>query len=103
MFTVPKGCECKKMQVCPQFYKVTVLGACGHLGRALAFQLKQVDHISLLALYDLKNSRTLALDLSHINTPCKVYHFYGEQSLQYALRVSKFIFIFCQLAKEQCG
>lgn len=67
--------------------KATIIGACGHLGQALAFQMKISSLVRTLALYDIKNSRHVALDLCHIDNSTKVNHFHGSNSLSYALEV----------------
>ncbi|XP_033219700.1 probable malate dehydrogenase, mitochondrial [Belonocnema kinseyi] len=52
--------------------KVAILGAAGNTGRCLSLFLKQSSIVDELALYDIKSTRGLAMELSHIDTRCKV-------------------------------
>jgi len=49
-----------------------VLGAAGGIGQPLSLLLKDVDAISHLSLYDVRNTPGVAADLGHINTKAKV-------------------------------
>ncbi|KAF9125462.1 hypothetical protein BGW39_007385 [Mortierella sp. 14UC] len=64
--------------------KVVVCGAAGGIGQPLSLLLKQADHISHLALYDVVNAPGVAADLSHINTRSTVTG-HGKESMDDAL------------------
>ncbi|CCH40800.1 Malate dehydrogenase [Wickerhamomyces ciferrii] len=55
--------------------KVTVLGAAGGIGQPLSLLLKLSSQIDELSLYDIRLSKGVATDLSHINTNVKVTGF----------------------------
>ncbi|CAN1137904.1 Malate dehydrogenase, chloroplastic [Linum perenne] len=63
------------------FYKVAVLGAAGGIGQPLSLMLKMSPLISTLNLYDIANVKGVAADLSHCNTPAKVFDFTGASEL----------------------
>ncbi|XP_030761667.1 uncharacterized protein LOC115886577 [Sitophilus oryzae] len=74
--------------------KVTVVGAAGKIGQALCLMLKQSPLIDELCVHDLKNTATgLGLELSHIDTKCKVSSFHGKDNLQIALQNSKIVVV----------
>lgn len=52
--------------------KVTVLGAAGGIGQPLSLLLKLSSYVDELSLYDIRLSKGVATDLSHINTKVKV-------------------------------
>ncbi|CCK71447.1 malate dehydrogenase MDH1 KNAG_0H00310 [Huiozyma naganishii CBS 8797] len=60
-------------------YKVTVLGACGGIGQPLSLLMKLNDKVTDLRLYDIKNAKGVATDLSHIPTNSVVTGFSPEQ------------------------
>lgn len=68
--------------------KVTICGACGHLGQTLAFLLKQSPLVDLLSLYDMDETFGLAMDLSHIDTRCRVQAYSGCCEIMDSLIVS---------------
>jgi malate dehydrogenase len=53
--------------------KVALLGAAGGIGQPLALLLKMNKLITELALYDIANVVGVAADISHCNTPVKVW------------------------------
>ncbi|SMN22342.1 similar to Saccharomyces cerevisiae YKL085W MDH1 Mitochondrial malate dehydrogenase, catalyzes interconversion of malate and oxaloacetate [Maudiozyma saulgeensis] len=61
-------------------YKVTVLGACGGIGQPLSLLMKLNDKVTDLRLYDIKNAKGVATDISHIPTNSKVTGFSAEES-----------------------
>ena len=54
-----------------------MLGAAGGIGQPLALLLKQNPLITELSLYDIVGTPGVAADLSHIETPAKVYACYS--------------------------
>lgn len=64
--------------------KVVVCGAAGGIGQPLSLLLKQSEHITHLALYDVVNAPGVAADLSHINTRSTVTG-YGKEAMDEAL------------------
>jgi len=54
-------------------FKVALLGAAGGIGQPLALLLKMNRLVGELALYDVANVVGVAADISHCNTPVKVY------------------------------
>lgn len=71
--------RCGKASKCcnPPKIKVTVCGACGQLGQTVAFLLKQSPLVEVLSLYDMDDTVGLAMDLSHIDTRCRVQAYAG--------------------------
>ncbi|KAF9139437.1 hypothetical protein BGX30_007973 [Mortierella sp. GBA39] len=64
--------------------KVVICGAAGGIGQPLSLLLKQSEHITHLALYDVVNAPGVAADLSHINTRSTVTG-YGKEAIDEAL------------------
>ncbi|EOA89157.1 hypothetical protein ACJQWK_09591 [Exserohilum turcicum] len=52
--------------------KAVVAGASGGIGQPLSLLLKNCQHVTELALYDVVNTPGVATDLSHISTPAVV-------------------------------
>lgn len=65
-------------QTSRQLYKVSILGACGGIGQPLSLLMKLNNKVTNLSLYDLKNAKGVATDLSHIPTLAKVEGFTPE-------------------------
>lgn len=81
----------KKQTVSNQFspqasFKVAVLGAAGGIGQPLALLIKMSPLVSALHLYDIANVKGVAADLSHCNTPSKVFDFTGPSELANCLK-----------------
>lgn len=76
-------------------YKVSVLGACGGIGQPLSLLLKLNGKVTSLNLYDLKNAKGVASDLSHIPTNSTVRGFNADEpdALQNALKDSDVVVI----------
>ncbi|CCF57387.1 hypothetical protein KAFR_0C03960 [Kazachstania africana CBS 2517] len=64
----------------PNLYKVTVLGACGGIGQPLSLLLKLNNKVTDLRLYDIKNAKGVATDLSHIPTASKVNGYSADEN-----------------------
>ncbi|CAG9865361.1 unnamed protein product [Phyllotreta striolata] len=80
--------------------KVTVVGAAGKIGRALALMLKQSILIDELSLYDLKNTAGIAAELNCIDTTCKVTGLWGRNRLEDALKDSNLVVSLASSHKE---
>lgn len=76
-------------------YKVSVLGACGGIGQPLSLLLKLNAKVTNLNLYDLKNAKGVATDLSHIPTNSTVRGFNADEpdALHNALQGSDLVVI----------
>ncbi|CAL9730236.1 malate dehydrogenase, cytoplasmic [Monosporozyma unispora] len=76
-------------------YKVSVLGACGGIGQPLSLLLKLNPKVTSLNLYDLKNAKGVATDLSHIPTNSTVKGFSADEAdgLHNALKDSDLVVI----------
>ncbi|KAK5959172.1 malate dehydrogenase MDH1 PWA37_003860 [Arxiozyma heterogenica] len=76
-------------------YKVSVLGACGGIGQPLSLLLKLNEKVTGLNLYDLKNAKGVATDLSHIPTNSTVRGFNADEpdALHNALKDSDVVVI----------
>lgn len=72
---------------CPAM-KVTVCGASGQIGQPLSLMLKQCPYIDELNLFDICGACGVGLELSHVDTKCKVRAFTGKEQLKESLRVS---------------
>ena len=69
-------------------YKVALLGASGGIGQPLALLLKLNKLVGELSLYDVVNVVGVAADLSHCNTPVKVYVEVSTPYFQFDQKVS---------------
>lgn len=69
--------------------KVTICGANGQLGQAMAFLLKQSPLVDVLSLYDMDDTVGTAMDLSHIDTRCRVEAYSGCCEIMDALNVCR--------------
>ncbi|PSN34678.1 malate dehydrogenase [Blattella germanica] len=81
-------------------FKVTVCGASGGIGQPLSLMLKQSQIIQELALYDVKNTRGVAMDIGHVDTKCKVEAFTGHQELGDALADATIVLIAAGLPRK---
>jgi hypothetical protein len=72
---------------------VAVLGAAGGIGQPLSLLMKLSPHVSELSLYDVVNTPGVAVDLSHINTACKVRGYVGAAQLGDALKGCQLVII----------
>lgn len=72
---------------------VTVIGASGGIGQPLSLLLKMNRFVKRLSLYDRSKPPGVAVDLSHINTPCHVMGVRGEANLSQALNGSDIVII----------
>lgn len=71
---------------------MAVVGASGGVGQPLSLLLKLNSLVSHLALYDIAPfTHGVAVDLSHINTPCRVTCHKGEEELAEAIRCKSVI------------
>lgn len=67
--------------------RITVCGASGSIGQPLSLMLKQCPYIDELALYDLTGACGVGLELSHVDTKCKVRAYTGKEQLKESLKV----------------
>ncbi|CAB3220296.1 unnamed protein product [Arctia plantaginis] len=75
-------------------YKVAVVGASGGIGQPLSLLLKLNSLVSHLALHDIAPiTPGVAVDLSHINTPCRVTSHKGPEQLAEAIRCASVVVI----------
>ncbi|XP_039753492.1 malate dehydrogenase, mitochondrial-like [Pararge aegeria] len=84
---------------CPDGMKVTICGAAGCTGQPLALLLKQCPLLDEIALYDICATCGQGMELSHVDTKCKVSSFSGRHMLCDALRGSKVVII---VARNNC-
>ncbi|KAM3965340.1 malate dehydrogenase, mitochondrial [Aphomia sociella] len=73
--------------------KVTICGAAGCTGQPLALLLKQCPLLDEIALYDVCATCGYGMELSHVDTKCKVSSFSGRHMLCDALKNSKVVVI----------
>lgn len=84
-------CECE--EECDENFKVTVLGAAGRVGKTLSLLLKTCPLIDHLCLFDIdKSVRGINVDISHIDTKCRVTNVCGMTNIEEALQVRLTIF-----------
>lgn len=69
----------------PPKLKAVILGANGKVGRTLSFLLAQNQTLTDLNLYDLHGAESLAVDISHTETPVRVTGFVGPSNLKDAI------------------
>lgn len=65
---------------------MAVLGAAGGIGQPLSLLMKINPLVSELSLYDVVNTPGVGVDLSHIDTGCKVTAHIGQDQLANALQ-----------------
>ena len=70
-----------------------MIGASGGIGQPLSLLLKMNRFVKRLSLYDRSKPPGVAVDLSHINTPCQVLGVRGEANLPQALDGSDIVII----------
>lgn len=76
-------------ECCDDNVKVTVLGASGRVGKTLSLLLKTCPLIDHLCLFDIdKSVRGISVDISHIDTKCRVTNVCGMTNIEEALQVS---------------
>lgn len=73
--------------------KVVLCGAVGKIGQPISLLLKQSPYVEELALYDIKDTYGLGLELSHIDTQCNVKSYQGVDQLCDALSGAKVVLI----------
>lgn len=83
----------------PSGMKVTLCGAAGNTGQPLAALLKQSPSVDEIALYDIYSTCGYGMELSHIDTRCRVCSYSGRHMLAEALMGSKVVVI---LARNEC-
>ncbi|KAL0267147.1 UNVERIFIED_CONTAM: hypothetical protein PYX00_009497 [Menopon gallinae] len=77
----------------PHKYKVTICGACGQVGQIIGFLLKQSPFVNILSLYDLDNTLGVAMDISHMDTKCRMQSYTGYTEIKDALSNSDVVII----------
>ncbi|KAJ8721976.1 hypothetical protein PYW08_004378 [Mythimna loreyi] len=87
---VRRYCTCPS---CPSGLKVTICGAAGCTGQPLALLLKQCPLLDEIALYDQCATCGYGMELSHVDTKCKISSYSGRHMLADALRGSKVVVI----------
>ncbi|CAB3236757.1 unnamed protein product [Arctia plantaginis] len=83
----------KNYSTCPQGMKVTICGAAGCTGQPLALLLKQCPLLDEIALYDPCFNCGYGMELSHVDTKCKVSSYSGRHMLCDALKNAKVVII----------
>ncbi|CAH1406278.1 unnamed protein product [Nezara viridula] len=71
--------------------KICLLGAKGTVGQPVSLMVKQSQWFEEVALYDQSSCRGLAIELNHIDTPCLVTSYEGEEGLKQALKGSNVV------------
>ena len=80
---------------CPSM-KVTICGASGSIGQPLSLMLKQCPYIDELNLFDIIGACGVGLELSHVDTKCKVRAYTGKEQIKDSLKVryNSYLFVF---------
>lgn len=73
--------------------KVTVCGAAGKIGHSLSLMLKQSTTIDTLVLHDVVSVGGVAVDLSHVDTKCKVIARSGAKQMEHAFKKSDIVVV----------
>ncbi|XP_059051896.1 malate dehydrogenase, mitochondrial-like isoform X2 [Achroia grisella] len=89
----PEISAVKHYSTCPAGMKVTICGAAGKTGQPLALLLKQCPLLDEIALYDVCATCGYGMELSHVDTKCKVSSFSGRHMLCDALKDAKVVVI----------
>ncbi|XP_063535995.1 malate dehydrogenase, mitochondrial-like [Cydia strobilella] len=92
-------CGCPRYSTCPAGMKVTICGAAGCTGQPLALLLKQCPLLDEVALYDQCATCGFGMELSHVDTKCKVSSYSGRHMLCDALTDAKIVVI---MVRNQC-
>ncbi|XP_014286086.1 malate dehydrogenase, mitochondrial isoform X2 [Halyomorpha halys] len=71
--------------------KICLLGAKGTVGQPVSLMVKQSQWFEEAALYDQASCKGLAVELNHIDTPCLVTSYEGEEGLKQALKGSNVV------------
>nr|XP_022917717.1 malate dehydrogenase, mitochondrial-like [Onthophagus taurus] len=71
--------------------KVTLIGAAGKVGQPLSLMLKQSSFVDELALLDVGGTCGLSIELSHIDTKCKVNAYAAADGIDRALDGAKLV------------
>lgn len=74
-------------------YKVCILGACGGIGQPASLLLKMNPLVTELSLYDLRCTKGMGTDLSHISTRARISAWTGDSELHSALKDSTAVLI----------
>ncbi|CAK1580100.1 unnamed protein product [Parnassius mnemosyne] len=82
-----------RYSTCPAGMKVTICGAAGNTGQPLALLLKQCPLLDEIALYDIRPTCGYGMELSHVDTKCKISSFSGRHMLCDALKGAKVVVI----------
>ncbi|KAJ0176740.1 hypothetical protein K1T71_007919 [Dendrolimus kikuchii] len=85
---------------CPAGMKVTICGAAGCTGQPLALLLKQCPLLDEIALYDICATCGYGMELSHVDTKCKVSSFSGRHMLCDALKSAKVVVVVARNQKD---
>ncbi|XP_022122158.2 malate dehydrogenase, mitochondrial-like [Pieris rapae] len=88
-----KGQVIKRYSTCPSGMKVTVCGAAGCTGEPLALLLKQCPLLDEIALFDVCATCGYGMELSHVDTKCKVSSYSGAHMLCDALKGARVVVI----------
>ncbi|XP_073956850.1 malate dehydrogenase, mitochondrial-like [Choristoneura fumiferana] len=80
--------------------KVTICGAGGNTGQPLALLLKQCPLLDEIALYDQCPTCGFGMELSHVDTKCKVSSYSGRHMLCDALKGSRVVVIVVRNSKN---
>ncbi|KAL4707836.1 hypothetical protein ACJJTC_001782 [Scirpophaga incertulas] len=108
IFTITSSCRNRKILndhhskpygTCPPGMKVTICGAAGCTGQPLALLLKQCPLLDEIALYDICATCGYGMELSHVDTNCRVSSYSGRHMLCDALKDSKIVVI---VARDEC-
>ncbi|XP_063900783.1 malate dehydrogenase, mitochondrial-like isoform X1 [Zophobas morio] len=94
MLRVAIGLAFRSFSTCSRHStKVSVLGAGGGIGQPLSLLICSNPLLSNLALYDVKDTRGIACDLSHINTNSRIVGYSGSEELEECLKDSEIVVI----------
>lgn len=77
----------------PHLFSILLKRSFNRIGRCLSLLLKRSSMIDELSLYDVSPTESLAIELNHVNTPCKVNGYCGLQSIEEALTRAKVVVI----------
>ncbi|XP_068633522.1 malate dehydrogenase, mitochondrial-like [Battus philenor] len=77
----------------PAGMKVTICGAAGNTGQPLALLLKQCPLLDEIALYDICPTCGYGMELSHVDTKCKISSFSGRHMLCDALKDAQVVVV----------
>lgn len=89
------SCDCDTGKI-----RITIVGAAGRVGQPLSLLLKRSKKIPELVLFDITDTEQMAMDLSVIDSPTRVFHYSGKKNAKEALKDATIIILLASARLE---